>query len=185
MLYGTSPEFFHLWVGTLYPLTTFTHFSHSLPLRNGIFPAMSVNKDATVISNSSSKCEFLSPKGNREGDEYLWFTSHQWQPLSMVRSEELRIRWKMAPESWVAYEGEAVGGPSLLHLPTHRKVLSSLTWDIWFYLTHKNNFHVQTTWLLWQTSQTWLPTPNPPQGNSLRAIWDTVSQAKVLKISTE
>ena len=53
MLYGTSPEFFHLLIGSLYPLTTFTHFPHSLPLRNGIFPAMSVNKDATVISNCS------------------------------------------------------------------------------------------------------------------------------------
>ena len=52
-------------------------------------------KDATVISNSSSKCEFLSPKGNREGEEYLWSTSHQRQPLSMVSSEELRRTWKM------------------------------------------------------------------------------------------
>ena len=27
--------------------------------------------------------------------------------------------------------------PRLLHLPIHRKVLNSLTWDIWFSLIHK------------------------------------------------
>ena len=27
----------------------------------------------------------------------------------------------------------------------HRKVVNSLTWDIWFSLIHKNTFDVQTT----------------------------------------
>ena len=45
-------------------------------VRNGVFPAISVNKDVTVISN----CSWMwapEPKGSQEGEEYLWFNNHQ------------------------------------------------------------------------------------------------------------
>ena len=131
-------------------------------LRNGGLPAMSVNKNATVISNSSSKCEFLSPKGTWEGDEYLDLPaisgSHslRWALRNSGGCEKCRV---MAPDSLGTYEGGDFSEPRLLCLSIHRKVLNSLTWGIWFYLIHKNTFHAQTTCPLLQTSQTWLPHP--------------------------
>ena len=63
-------------------------------VRKGVFPAMSVNKDVTVISDCSLQSEFLSLKGTQE-EEYLGSSgpqdcSHslQWAP------RELRM-WKI------------------------------------------------------------------------------------------
>ena len=77
MLYVTSPEFFHLLFGSLYPLTTFTHFSHSLPLRNGIFPSMSVNKVPQSSAITALQCEPVSLEDTQEGEENLAFSSHK------------------------------------------------------------------------------------------------------------
>ena len=51
-----------------------------------------------------------------------------------------------------AYQRNDFSEPRLLHLPIQRKVLNSLTWDIWFSLIHKNTFVVQTTCPLLQAS---------------------------------
>jgi len=40
--------------------------------------------------------------------------------------------------------------PRFLHLPIYRKVLSSLTWDVYFSLINSNFFDGPTTWLLLQ-----------------------------------
>ena len=48
----------------------------SFPIEK-IFPAMSVNKDVTVISDCSLQSEFLSLKGTQEREEYLRSRSHQ------------------------------------------------------------------------------------------------------------
>ena len=40
----------------------------------------------------------------------------------------------LALERWGVYEGNDFSEPRLMHLPTRRKVLNSLTWDIWFSL---------------------------------------------------
>ena len=45
-------------------------------VRNGVFPAISVNKDVTVFSTCSPVWA-PEPKGTQEGEEYLWSNSHQ------------------------------------------------------------------------------------------------------------
>ena len=106
-----------------------------------------------------SKCEFLSPEGAQE-EWGLWFGS-KLQPLPTVSTEEPGDTKKtrmLAPESWDAYERNDFSKPRLLHLPIHRKVLKSLTWDIWFssifccstYLPLVANIYI--TWLLPTTS---------------------------------
>ena len=49
-----------------------------MKLRNAIFPAISVNKDVTVISDCSNHEWWAGmPKYTQEGKEYLPFSSHQ------------------------------------------------------------------------------------------------------------
>ena len=38
-------------------------------LRNGIFLAISVNKDVTILSFAVLQCELVNPKGTQEGEE--------------------------------------------------------------------------------------------------------------------
>ena len=56
-----------------------------------------------------------------------------------------------APDSSDAYERND-SAPRLLHLPIHRKLLTFLTWDIWFSLILRNTFDVPITCSLLQTS---------------------------------
>ena len=49
--------------------------SHCVLVRNGVFPATSINKEVTAMSDSS-KCEFLNPKGPQE-EQYLLSGSHE------------------------------------------------------------------------------------------------------------
>ena len=44
----------------------------------------------------------------------------------------------LAPDSWDAQERNDSSEPRLVHLPINRKVLSSLIWDIWSFLTNNN-----------------------------------------------
>ena len=86
--------------------------------------------------------------------------SHQWsQPARANRKENntcnlvlqtipsgcshslwwrLRKNRILAPDSWDAYERKDFSETRVLHLPIHRKVLNSLTWDIWFSLITNN-----------------------------------------------
>ena len=80
---------------------------------------------------------------------------------------------KLAQDMWGAYERKDFSEPRFLYLPTHRKALNSLTWDIWFslivtfwcshYLPLFQNFYiVYITWIL----------PSPPLSHSLKAARD-------------
>ena len=63
----------------------------------------------------------------------------------------------LAQDSWDAYKRNDFSKPRLLYLPIHRKVLNSLTWDIWFSLIHRKTFDVETTCpLLRKFYITWL-----------------------------
>ena len=98
-------------------------------MRNGIFSAISANKDVTVISNSS-------PPGHSRRRP-AWSGSRQAAATSYRSLEEPRM-WQhriLAPDSWDACEGADFSEPKPSHLPIHRKVLNSLTWDVCFQLT--------------------------------------------------
>jgi len=57
-----------------------------LALKNGIFSVLSVNKDVTVVSDSS-------PPGQLEGKGYLLrLAAFRLQPLPTVSTEELGMR---------------------------------------------------------------------------------------------
>ena len=76
--------------------------------------------------------ELVSPENN---------TCHpaavRLQPLLTVSPEGTQDL-KTQDASWEAYQRNDFSKPRLLHLPTHRKVLGSLTWDIWFSLIYSN-----------------------------------------------
>lgn len=57
-------------------------------LRNGIFPAESVNKDVTSLWFQASKHKFLSPRGTQKGEQCLRSSSCRLPPLPAV-SEDL------------------------------------------------------------------------------------------------
>ena len=82
----------------------------------------------------------------------------------------------LAPDSWGIYQRNDFNEPRLLHLPIHRKALNSLTWDVCFPLINSNL-------LMFHRSGFCYKTPIYPGsslislGQSLRAIWEAVSQA--------
>ena len=68
-------------------------------MRNGIFPAISVNKDVTVISNCGPQCEMVSPKETQEGEEYLPSSSYQTAVTTYCESQgrsECEKHWILA-----------------------------------------------------------------------------------------
>ena len=56
---------------------------------NRVFPAISVNKDVTVISDVGPPCELLSPRGTQKGEKCLQVMSSQL--LAAIVSKELRV----------------------------------------------------------------------------------------------
>ena len=94
------------------------------PQWNGVFPAISINKDVTATSDSN--CEFLSLKESRKNNVcYLAAISHS-------------PRLALAPDCWDAYKRNDFSKTRLLDLSIHRKMLNSLTWNIWFSLINCN-----------------------------------------------
>ena len=86
---------------------------------NGVFPAISVNKDVTIISDFGPPCELLSPSGTQKGEK--WLQAMNSQLLAAIVSEELRV-WiiknqVLAPHSWDAYKRNDFSERGLLHLP--------------------------------------------------------------------
>ena len=64
-------------------------------------------------------------------------------------------RWKGTGEAtyrWGAYQRDDINEPRLLHLPLHRKVLTSLTWDIWSSFINNNLFVFQLCSLCYKNS---------------------------------
>lgn len=81
------------------------------------------------------------------------------QPSNVSPEETCEILWYLALDSWGVYQRNDFSEPILLHLPTCwkarkvGKVLSSLTWDIWFPSISNNllkfrlpTFHYYITW---------------------------------------
>ena len=101
-------------------------FLPSEGLRNGAFPAISVNKDVTVISDSALQClKALKEENTCDLAAISW----------VLRNSDCKKQGILAPDSWDAYGRNDFSEPRILDLPIHRKVLNSLTWDIWFSLT--------------------------------------------------
>ena len=89
-----------------------------------LFPAISVNKDAIVISDSSPpNVNFWALRAPGIEDNTCHLAATRLQPLPMVNTEELTV-WKkyeiLAPGSWDAYERNDYSEPRLLHLPIQR-----------------------------------------------------------------
>ena len=116
-------------------------------------------KDVTVISDCS-QVSWWALRELRKGR-----IPAIWQPSDCSHSPRWALRklrmWKhriLAPDSWGTYQRKDFSEPRLLHLPIHRKVLNSLTWDIWFSLINNNLLMFRTTCPLLQNSYiTWLP----------------------------
>ena len=63
------------------------------------------------------------------------------QPVPMVSpkgAQNVKNTGYWPQDNWDAYERNDFNKLRLLHLPLHRKVLNSLTWDIWFSLINNN-----------------------------------------------
>ena len=112
-------------------------------VRNGGFPAISANNNATVISDSSPPGQ----AGRRTIPVIwqLWGYSHSlWWA-----QDKCKI---LAPDSWDAYGRNDFSEQWLFHLPIYKKVLLPLTWDFGFhsqkyfwcsdYLSFVANFYI-------------------------------------------
>ena len=61
-------------------------------MKNGVFPATSVNKDVIPISDSGLKCEFLRLQAPRKKNSICNQAAVRLQPLPTMSSKELRQR---------------------------------------------------------------------------------------------
>ena len=113
--------------------------------RNEAFPAVSVKKDGTAISDSGPlNVDFWALRVPRK-NKACSLAAMGLPPLPVLA---LRIwGWGgylkrcriLAPDSWDAYERNGFSKPRLLYLPIHRRVLNSFIWDIWFSLINNNH----------------------------------------------
>ena len=125
-------------------------------VRNGAFPALSINKDVSVISNSRPpNVNFWALRAPRKDKKICVI----WLPLGCSHS----LRWApsnsgcekhrtLAPDGWDSYERNDFTEPRLLYLPIHRKALNSLTWDVWFSLINNNPLMFRLPALYWKIS---------------------------------
>ena len=110
-------------------------------MRNGVFPAISINKDTTPIIS-----DFGPPYVNfwawrAPGKNHLWTSSPQaaTSPSGEQNQGCEKSNCRMlGPDSWDANKRNDFNKSRCLHLPIHRKALNSLTRDIWFSLA--NNY---------------------------------------------
>ena len=106
-----------------------------LLLRHGVFPATSVDKDVTVISGHNPPMWTL--RALRKGNACHLLTI-RLQPLPMVSPKEAQDVSENTgywPQIAKMHMKGMISRSPVTHLPIHRKVLYSLTWDIWFSLT--------------------------------------------------
>ena len=82
----------------------------------------------------------------------------------------------LAPHRWGACQRKDFSEPRHLHLPIHRKVLTPLTWDIWFSLIRDNLLNSDYQPFVTKFQVTWL-LPSPPWSSSLALIWAVISRA--------
>ena len=120
------------------PIPFHQHFLTALlTLRNGIFPVTSVNKDVIVISNYSPPSLSWALRALRKKNTcHVAATRLQSLPTVSPKGAHDVKDIGYWPHSWDACERSDFREPRLLHIPTHRKVLKPLTWDVWFSLTN-------------------------------------------------
>ena len=118
----------------------------------------------------------VSPEGTRDGNkECLQSSSHQTAatPSSAAWRNsgwENTGYWPQIAEVYV-HQRNDFSELRLLHLPTHKKALNSLTWDIWFSLINNNLLTFQLPALCCKNSYiSWLPPC------LLRTVFSTLSK---------
>ena len=98
-------------------------------------------------------CELVSPQRTQQGEEHLWSSSHQLQPLPMVSLEERKPRMGKTqdpgPRDPRCNQRNDFSKPRLLHLSIHRKVLNCLIGDRWFSLINNHLSKKIYFWLCW------------------------------------
>ena len=85
----------------------------------------------------------------------------------------------LAQDSWDTYERNDFSKPRLLHLPIQRKVLNSLTWDIWLSLINNNLLVFRLPVLCCKLLYKLTPPPHLlPQRlpSSFKVTWNAVCQ---------
>ena len=141
-----------------------------IDLRNEMFSAISVNKGYHSIIS-----ELVSPEGPQEGMNTCHLANIRLQPLPMMSPEETQDMktQETARDTWGAYQKNNLSEFRLLHFPTRRKALNSLTWDTRFSLVNNHLFDIQTIcpllqkfYILWLRADP--PPPPPPWSSSLR-----------------
>ena len=107
------------------------------------------------------------------------------QSLPMVSPKDAQDVEKhkiLSPDSWDTCESNDFSELRCLNLSIHRKMLNSLTWDIWFPFIN-NNLLMFSTCLCCKTSIITLFLPSHPWNSSLRVGWYVVFWAWSHKIS--
>ena len=112
-------------------------------------------------SHHSTAAPRVSPEGTQDGSRMPAIKSSDTVAtprqctLKRLKVTNHRI---LAPESWCAYQRNDFREPRLLHLPIHRKVLHSLTWDGWFSFINSNLLMFRLPGLCCKNSYvSWLP----------------------------
>ena len=110
--------------------------------RNTVFPAISVNKGGHSHQRlQPSKVNIWALRKLRAENSICQLASSRLQPFPKEWALRKLSMWKcriLIPDSWGAYQRNDFGEPRLLHLPIHRKVINTLTLDIWFSLINSN-----------------------------------------------
>ena len=136
-------------------------FEPFLP-RNGTFPAISVDKRCHSHQQLQPphKVSWWVLKELRK-ERMPASNSHQ-TTVNPEGGSECEKHRKRVLDNLGAYQGNDFSEPRLLHLLIHRKVLNSLTWDVWLSLIYKQTFDVWTICPLMQKLFCNLsPTPTP------------------------
>ena len=98
-----------------------------------------------------------------------------------VKRLRMRKQRILALDAWGACQTKDFSEPRLLHFLIYRKVLRSLTWDIWFSLISNNLLIFQLPDLLLQKCLYILDPLLDSSEKFLWVIWDAVSQPKFLR----
>ena len=108
-------------------------------MRDGIFPAVSVNKGyhshkqwwpPRMVSWQAPRA--LRKERARPSSSHQTAATTEGEPGGTPGRENNRV---LAPDSWGVHQSNDFSEPRLFYLPIRRKALNSLTWDSWFSLT--------------------------------------------------
>ena len=141
--------------------------------------AISVNKgwcshEVITLQPPGPTCEARGNSGwNTKNAHHL---QHSPTPDGVKRLR-MRKQSTLALDAWGACQINDFSEPRLLHFLIYRKVLSSLTWDIWLSLISNNLWIFQLPDLLLQKFLYILDPLLDSSEKFLRVVWDAVSQA--------